>query len=267
MCKPIFAAALAALVASSCNRDDRVMTLAQFCQSFSQRQCSNVASACLLPEADCLAARQAACAAGAQGEEDLQRPFDPANADACLSRVSAVFGLLKQNLAIDARSFRSIDTACERVFHGNAAANDICGFNADCSGTLACDKGRCGSLRQVEPSAGCANIGETCRQGYYCGGASGVLMCTARPGLGAACSEEVPCVENLRCNNGTCADRLVTGFACQDDGECASGFCEPFALKCGTDVRFAEGNLACQAYQVYQPPAGPVPVGQDASTD
>jgi hypothetical protein len=267
MCKPILAAGLAALVVTSCNRDDRVMTLAEFCQSFSQRQCTNVARACLLPEADCLAVRQEACAAWAQDEQDLQRTFDPANTDACLSRVSAVFGLIEQNLAIDASNFRSIDTACERVFHGNARANEVCLVDADCSGTLNCDKGRCGSLRQVDPNAGCANTGEHCTKGYYCGGSSGVLLCTARPGLGAVCSEEVPCIENLRCDNGICADRLAIGFACQDDGECASGFCEPFALKCGADVRFAPGTPACQAYQAYQPPAGPVPVGQDASTD
>jgi hypothetical protein len=257
MNKPILAAALAALVVSSCNRDDSPMTRAEFCQSLSQRECTNVALACYLPEVECKAVRQATCTAWAQGEEDLQRPFDAANAGACLSRVSAVFGVLNQNLAIQASDFRSIDTACARVFHGNAQANDICGVNADCGGIMICDKGRCGTMRQVDPGAGCANVGEHCPQGYYCGGASGVWMCTARPGLGALCSEEVACVENLRCDNGICADRLDIGFVCQNDGECASSFCEPFALKCGTGVRFAEGTSACQAYQ----PPSAVPVG------
>jgi hypothetical protein len=263
MCKPISAALLAALVVTSCNRDDRPMTRAEFCQNRSERECSSVAPACLLPEVDCLAARQAACASQGQIEESAQRPFDPANADACLSRVSAVFGVLSHNLAIEAKDYRSIDEACARVFHGNAAANETCGVDADCSGTLVCDKGRCGTWRQVDPGAGCANIGESCPQGYYCGSGSGVWMCTARPGLGAMCDAEVACIEDLRCVGGTCADRLTIGIACQDDGECASGFCEPFASKCATDVRFAEGTSACRAYQ----PGGGVALGQDASID
>jgi hypothetical protein len=257
MCKPILAFVVAALVVTNCSRDDRPMTRAEFCQDYSERECSAVAPACLEPEDDCLAARQASCTDRAQIEESAQRPFDPANAGACLSRVSAVFAVLKQNLAIGAKDYRSVDTACARVFHGNAAANQACGVDADCSGTLICDKGRCGSLRQVDPGAGCANIGEYCPQGYYCGGVSGLLMCTARPGLGAVCSTEVACLEDLRCYNGICADRLAIGLACQDDGDCASGFCEPFASKCGTDVRFADGTPACQAYQ----PTSAVPVG------
>ncbi|HJX54400.1 MAG TPA: hypothetical protein VJ801_16660 [Polyangia bacterium] len=263
MCKPILAAGLTALVVSNCGSGDLPMTPTEFCQSLSQRECANVALACYVPEVECKAVRQQQCADWVQGEEGLQRQFDSANAEACLSRVSAVFGLLKQNLAIDASNFRSIDTACERVFHGSARANDVCLVNADCSGTLKCDKGRCGSLRQVDPGAGCANIGEYCPQGYYCGSASGVWMCTARPGPGAECTPEVPCVENLRCDNGTCADRLALALACQADGECASAFCEPFVMKCGTGVRFAEESSACLAYQ----PSVAVPVGQDASTD
>jgi hypothetical protein len=263
MCKPILAATLATLVVASCNRDDRPMTPADFCQDYSQRECSDVAPACLEPEDDCLTARQAACTDRAQLEESAQRPFDPANAGACLSRVSAVFSVLNHDLAIDAKDYRSIDTACARVFHGNATDNQACGVDADCSGTLVCDKGRCGTLHQVDPGAGCANIGEYCPQGYYCGLVSGVLVCAARPGLAAVCSPDIPCLEDLRCDSGICTDRLAIGLACQDDGDCASGFCEPFASKCGTDVRFAAGTPACQAYQ----PNSSTPVAQDASTD
>jgi len=250
-------AALAALVVTSCNRDDRPMTRTEFCQDYSERECSDAASACLVPEVDCLTARQAACADRAQIEESALRSFDPTNAEACLSKVSAVFSVLDHNLAIVAKDYRTIDTACARVFHGNAGPNDTCGVNADCSGTLICDKGRCGTWRQVDPGAGCANIGEYCPQGYYCGVVSAVLVCTARPGLGAICSPEVACLEDLRCDSGLCTDRLAIGLACQNDGDCASGFCEPFASKCGTDVRFADGTPACQAYQ----PPSAVPAG------
>ena len=257
MRKPILAAATAALVATSCGhndsaRDDRPMTRAEFCQDYSERECGNVAPACLITKIDCLAARQAWCTAWGQGEEDAlpPRPFDPRNADACLAKVSAVFGVLKSDLAIQAEDYRSIADTCERVFHGDANANGVCGVDADCSGTLVCDKGFCGSLSLVKPNAGCANIGENCPPGYYCGGDLGVPpLCTARPGLGAVCGAGVPCLEDLRCAGGICTPRLDVGFDCQSDGDCASGFCEPFVLKCGTAVRFAYGTPACLAYQ------------------
>ena len=227
------------------------MTRADFCQSYSENECSNVAPACLVTEADCQSVRQAWCMAWGQSEEDAQpsRPFDPQNAQACLSTVSAVFGALKSNLGIQASDYLSIDKACTRVFHGSAQANDTCGVDADCSGSMTCDKGRCGNAHQVDPGAGCANIGESCPPGYYCGGETGVFVCEVRPGAGANCGDGVPCLEDLRCASGVCAARLLIGTACQDDGDCASQFCEPFALKCGTDVRFADGTPACQAYQ------------------
>jgi hypothetical protein len=227
------------------------MTRAEFCQYYSERECSNVASACLMVETDCQDVRKAACMAWGQGEEDAfrPRPFDPENADACLAKVSAVFGVLKHDLAIAAKDYESIATACARVFHGSAAANDACDVDADCSGSLICNKDHCGTLSQVEPNAGCANIGEDCTQGYYCGLVQEVLTCTARPGSGEACGPNMDCREDLRCNNGVCEDRLLIGLACQNDGDCASGFCEPFAFECGTDVRFAKNSPACQAYQ------------------
>jgi hypothetical protein len=196
-----------------------------------------------------MAARQAACADRAQNEEAAQRPFDPGNADACLAKVSAVFGVLKEGLAIPAKDYQSLVEECARVFHGDAKANDLCGVNADCSGTMVCDKGRCGTWRQVQPDTGCANIGEYCPQSYTCSRVSETWFCATRPGLGAECSPEGACLEDLRCDNGICAARLGIGFACQADGDCATGFCEPFALKCGNDVRFADTSPACQAYQ------------------
>jgi hypothetical protein len=66
------------------------------------------------------------------------------------------------------------------------------------------------------------------------------------------CNVGVPCLEDLRCVGGICTDRLAIGFDCQGDGDCASGFCEPFVLKCGTALRFAPETPACLAYQLVQ---------------
>jgi len=252
MTKTIFAAALAALFVASCGHDDPPITRTEFCQSYAERECSNVAVACLMLESDCMAVRQTRCTAWGQNEEDAVPPrsFDPQNANACLSKVSAVFGAIKGgDVAIPARDYRSVDESCARVFHGNGQdQKDTCSVDADCSGSLICDKGYCGTSHQVGPGEGCANIGESCPQGYFCGGAT-VLTCTVRPDSGASCGAGIPCLEDLRCSNGACVERLAGGSDCQTDGDCASRFCEPFALKCGADIRFANGSAACQAYQ------------------
>jgi hypothetical protein len=51
---------------------------------------------------------------------------------------------------------------------------------------------------------------------------------------------------------------LAIGAACAADADCASGFCEPFALRCGNDVRFAPETPACLAFQPGAPALNPV---------
>jgi hypothetical protein len=41
--------------------------------------------------------------------------------------------------------------------------------------------------------------------------------------------------------------QLGIGADCTVDQDCSSGFCEPYALKCAQDVRFANGSAACTA--------------------
>jgi hypothetical protein len=267
MCKPILAAALAAMVSTSCSHDEHggaaPMAQSEFCQHYSENECSNVVPACLVPEFDCMAASQLACEAKVQLQASPLRSFDPAEATACLAKVSAVFAVIKQQTAITAADFSSIDTACARVFHGSAKENESCQIQADCDGALICDRGYCGALQQVGPDKACANPGETCPQGYYCGDSSGLPVCTARPGLGEVCTDQIVCLEDLRCEGGVCTDRLPIGVSCQDDNECASNFCEPFERKCGADVRFAPESPACQAYSA----GGYTSSGPDASVE
>ncbi len=71
----------------------------------------------------------------------------------------------------------------------------------------------------------------------------------ARRGKGAACSTDSACLETLRCAEGVCTEGLKTGAECLADTDCATGFCEPFALRCGKDVRFGPEAPACMAFQ------------------
>lgn len=241
------------------------MTPAQFCEQVSQLECKSVAPACLASETDCLITRQAFWTARATEQESAGRTLDPANAKTCLARVKAVYGVLAKSLAIQASDFQSLDKACDRVFHGLAKVNEVCGVDEDCTDGLVCDKGRCGTPSQRGPDQPCANPGEYCPQGYICDDSTGLWICAARAGAGAACTLASTCLETLRCANGICTDGLVIGLYCQADGDCASGFCEPFAQRCANDVRFAMGTPACQAFQ--PSPTPPSPSGPDASAD
>jgi hypothetical protein len=250
MHRSIIFAALLSLLFTSCGSGGKPMTREEFCQEVANRECSSIVSVCRIGEVDCLTTSQSACTNWALSEESNvpPRPFDPGKANACLSKVAEVYGMAKSLVAIDATVFHRIDQACDRVFHGAAKAGEPCSIDADCTGALMCDKGHCGNLKQRGPGEGCANIGETCYQGYACYGASGFPVCAPRPGLGAPCNTEIPCLESLRCNNEVCAGRLSIG-ACLTDGECSSGFCDPFAQECADDVRFAEGSSACRAFE------------------
>jgi hypothetical protein len=253
----MFFVAVMTLSLAACDGGGPPLTRAQFSQQVSERECSSVAPACLVGEDDCVTARQTLWTSFARDEETAGRPFDEANAGPCLAKVKAVYGVLAKNLAIRAKDYRNLGDSCGRVFHGGASANEPCTIDADCTGDLICDKGRCGSLRQVTPGGGCANIGEYCVQGYVCEDSSGVWTCVARRGKGAACSADSTCLESLRCADGVCTDGLAIGAPCLADTDCASAFCEPFALRCGNDVRFAPETPACLAFQPGAPAQNP----------
>jgi len=240
-----------------------ITTSVQFCQEYSSRECKNVATACNFPEGDCLSSRAAACTTWAEQSETAGRVFVPANAGPCLNRVEQVFDVLKNSLAIDASDYRSIGTACKRVFQGSAGANEPCTVDEDCEDSLICDKGLCGTAQMVRAESACANIGEYCPGGYFCSGGSGneIWLCTVRNSANSACDGTAPCMETLRCASGVCTARLAIGLSCEMDSDCSSGFCEPFAQKCGTDVRFADGTPACQAYEGNAPTSGGVDAG------
>jgi hypothetical protein len=201
----------------------------------------------LVPVSDCEAASVTYWRARAAEAASANRIFVPGNAEKCLAKISSTFDPVKQGTVVKAADFQAEEGACSQVFRGTSTANQACAVEVDCLGVLICDKGRCGTGKAVGANAGCANIGEYCPAGYYCGDAGGVPFCTAKVSLGVACSDAVPCVESLRCSGGTCAATLGTGEVCASDQDCGSGFCEPFALRCATDVRFANGSAACLA--------------------
>lgn len=194
-----------------------------------------------------MAGRLAECSA--QAQQNIGRDFIPSNGEACLAKVAEVYGKLNQGtVALSAVAIASMDDACANVYRGTITTNGPCAVDVDCFDGMICDKGKCGSARIVAAGQGCANIGELCPQGTYCGpDANNVLACLGKGRLGAPCSDAVPCQENLRCAAGACAVQLDVGVDCSVDQDCATGFCEPYAQKCAVDIRFANGSAACTA--------------------
>jgi hypothetical protein len=240
--------ALPALVLlSSCGSDPAPLTPSQFFQQRAEVVCAAVSPACLVTGSACALTQTAAFTAEYQAAIASFRDFIPSNAEVCLNKVRDVYGKLSQGaVAIKAADYLAMEDVCAKVYRGTSAALGPCLTDADCLDNLICDKGYCGNAKMVSQGSQCANIGEYCPQGFYCSDTGGVWFCTAKVGALANCTQN-PCLESLRCQGGVCVVQLGVGEPCATNGDCASGFCEPFAGKCADDVRFANGSAACNA--------------------
>lgn len=240
------ALALAAL--ASCRDEPKPLTPNQYVEQRAEIECAAISSACLTPMATCIVGRQTQHATEHQNAIGSFREFVPASAEACLDKVSDVYGKLNQGaVALAGSEYLAMQAVCADVYRGTKAAYELCASTLDCEAPLICDKGFCGAAKLVDPGAGCANIGEYCPPGSYCSGATGVWFCSPKVAAQGYCDDATPCLESLRCSANACTARLEIALPCASDGDCASGFCEPYALKCANDIRFASGTPACIA--------------------
>lgn len=243
---------LGTLVAPGCGEDNKPLTPAEFSSRYAQNVCKEVSLACLIPEASCMAGRLAARSALDQEAVARGQGFVPSNAENCLNQVSSVYGRIQQGaVALKPSDIQSVDQACRDVYRGAKLANEACDVDEDCVEGLICDlgkgttTGRCGAKTEVAAGAGCANIGEVCPTGSFCGNSLGIFACQPKMNLAAACSAAVPCLESLRCSGGLCVAQLGLGELCTANQDCSSGFCEPYIGRCAADVRFAYGSPTC----------------------
>ena len=243
---------LSVITLAGCNNQPAPLTQTEYCNKYAQDVCAGVSPACLVPTASCIAFQLDKCSQEAQA--NAGKDFLPPNAEAYLNLVSAAYNKVKQGDVITAKDFQAMEQARGRVYRGTVQANGPCASDAECLDGLTCDAAKfyCGTTKLVDPGAGCANIGETCRPpGYFCNKVGGIYVCTSKVGLGGACADAsppspaIPCLENLRCSAGFCAMQLDYGQDCTVDQDCSSGFCEPYAAVCALDVRFANRNPDC----------------------
>jgi hypothetical protein len=245
---------LGPLLALGCGEENKPLTAADFDNQYAQDMCAAVTPACLVPETACVAGQL-----GVRAQKDQEAMlsrwiFSPSNAQTCLNQVNSTYGKLRGGtVALSAADMHSVEGACKNVYRGGKLSNEACDVDKDCVVGLICDHskgtvgGRCGAESTVLQGAGCANIGEVCPTGSYCGNSAGVFVCQPKLDLGAACSDVMPCLESLRCSVGLCIPQLGLGELCESDQDCATNFCEPYAHRCAEDVRFGNGTAACLA--------------------
>lgn len=240
-------------LAAACQREDAATTVEAFCADRAQAECERLQGPCALPALDvCVATRRRACAEWATVLNVGMHKFRSQRTRECLDKVRLTLGASVPVAAID-----DVDATCARVFEGAATVNATCAYDFDCVSPLTCDGikgGLCSTRREVVSGGGCANPGEVCRAGEFCGPlvtAQGttLLVCTARSGLGAACSSARPCLETLRClPDGACGPRLGIGNACASDDDCATSFCDPYVRVCADGLHFAPGSASCVTF-------------------
>jgi hypothetical protein len=237
-----------------------------FCVAKAEHECEALAPKCSFAEATCVTARTAACTnVLAPSQRSTVRAFNEDNIADCTRAIDST--LVKD--AISPADWQKLTDVCNRVWSANRPKGGECTSSYDCEENLFCDKGFCASEVVKKAPDFCTTAGEVCAKGEYCEQKSATQFgCLVRAGTGLACGvqpdgKKPVCVESLRCVEAKCVEKLAVQMPCASNDDCQSGLCEPFALKCRAEIRFASDTPACSAYEGKLTPA---PSG-DASAD
>lgn len=241
--------ALAFVAVNACDKGDDPLTEEQFCLEYAKRECAEVGKECGFEPSVCEPIRATACRLFAASQKSAMRQYVPGNVDACLSQTSTAY----KDLPITPMELQALEDVCSRVFQGTAPAAAPCEVDYDCDGTMICDKGRCGTAKQVASGAGCSNLGERCPQGESCTKTNDFYMCTKRREKGMTCSATEPCLERYRCI-GTCVDKLPLSSGCFEHSDCVSDYCSPYGNVCGQYLNFAYDSASCRAFMATSVP-------------
>jgi len=236
-----------AAVFAGCDDKDAPLTQAQFCEQKAKHECQ-VATRCGVMTDVCVAARSDECRDFAKESSTVTRAYKSDNVGPCLDKTKSVYA----KSTITQTDLAALNEACGRVFEGSSTTTDSCTVDYDCLGPLVCDKAKCGARVAKNKGEQCSNAGEVCALGSYCASSdNGSHLCTARATKGQPCSATAPCLENLRCNGATCADRFGIGETCANNDDCASAapYCDRDNQNtCQVGLMFAPKAPACSAY-------------------
>lgn len=210
-----------------------------FCSARAENECQE-ATRCGTNVDQCKRQRAEMCLAAAADAKAKGRLYVPAAAKDCVEKTKGLYA----NGTIKPADQKPVDEACSMVFRGEAKKNGTCQVDQDCVSDLVCDKKFCSTKTVKNESEPCANPGEVCATGSYCGQvAGGPFVCLKRKEKGDPCSG-APCQETLQCTVATtvCMDRLPSGATCTPGGdECGSSapYCDPFVKRCVEGIIFA----------------------------
>jgi hypothetical protein len=237
----------------------KMLTEADFCAQKADAECV-VTDKCLTDKTACTTQRLAMCMAFVtDAKRSGMRNFVASNIGDCINKTKAAYA----KPTITPADMATMNDACNYVFQGKGMVNlDHCDVKYDCAGKVICDKTFCANASSPKASGQpCNNPGDICATGNYCAmNMAGVNVCTARGMSGATCDQFTPCLENLRCAAGSCADRVALAGACTTNDDCATAapYCDPYAgNKCDQGLSFSSsGGGACVDYGGSGTPAG-----------
>ena len=256
-----------AMLAAACSMPmtpappDMSFTIDAFAQGMAEAECAGVAARCGVPVATCEQKRKDFWTA--EAAKRSARTFVVTRAMACITAWQAAYadGVLTP-AEIDVTVSGSAADLCERAFQGPVADRQPCTSNYDCAtdgsscdvvGALSAMEVRvCAQPMAKKSGDGCANPGDTCAVGTYCGLQGGLATCVAKNQKGLACSDSSPCAEDFRCSGGSCIDRVMAGQPCMTVDDCAQNahLCIDVSgtTRCLASLTFGTGSPACQPY-------------------
>ena len=227
------------------------MTTSDFCSQKAQKECDAVASKCSATADACKTARMTACTEWVATQQSASRPFQTDKVSACVNKAGQVFA----KAPITPADRAELDDVCARVFSGKLKDGDACANTYECDVNLICDPALsvCAQVKNVSTDAFCANPGETCPTSQYCMTSGAVRKCVNRPGMGAACSADMPCLDTFRCDatTSTCKEKIDSLGACTMDSDCVPAFpyCDPyFNNTCDNGFTPTRGARECEAF-------------------
>jgi hypothetical protein len=244
--KLVRAAVLTFLVAGCGGGGGAPVTESDFCLRKAEAECQ-VTARCASSMSACINQRMGMCTQFAMAAKMGTRVFTPGNVNACIDKTRSVYA---KTSPITPQDLADVDDACNYVFQGTGVVQvNMCTVKYDCKDRVICDKDYCATATTKSSGQPCGNAGEVCATGSYCAdNAAGNKVCTPKAMTGTACSATVPCLESLRCSNGTCTDRVAANGTCTSNDDCATAapYCDPYAPnRCTPGLSFATGAPAC----------------------
>jgi hypothetical protein len=237
------------VVVAACGGDDaptaKYPSADSFCAAKAAEECKVVAGDCAVPDDKCKSTRTATCNAAAGDATGQGRTYRSENAEACITKTTAVYA----DRTIDPAKQEAFIEACDRVFTGTKKKNEPCENKFDCEGSLTCDldKKVCADKVDRKAEDPCNNPGDICGKGLYCAQRGTLKVCTPKHKLGETCNEtDSPCEESIRCNATTCIAKNGTGEPCDSNNECVSNFCNA-EKRCGAR-KYASETGSCKDF-------------------